>query len=96
VLEIWDPLQFDEIVVSTLPGHASDWLRWDVPHRIARATDAQVTHIVSAPPAPAPAAEPVTKQEPSPLGPLSVLGWGHPREETSQERQRRLRALGGH
>jgi hypothetical protein len=93
VLEAWDPLLFDEIVVSTLPGHASDWLRWDVPHRIARATDAQVTHIVSSPPANL-TTEPVPKAEPSPLGPLSVLGWGHPKNETTEERQRRLRALG--
>jgi hypothetical protein len=95
VLEVWDPLAHDEIIVSTLAGEASKWLRWDVPHRVAQATDAHVTHVVSTPPAEAPRAEPVARKEPPKLGPHSVLSWGHPKDETEQERQRRLKALGG-
>jgi hypothetical protein len=95
VLEVWDPLAHDEIIVSTLAGQSSKWLRWDVPHRIAQATDAHVTHVVATPPAEAPRAEPVARKEPARLGPLSVLSWGHPKDETEQERQRRLKALGG-
>jgi hypothetical protein len=49
VREAWDPLRYDEVIVSTLPGHASQWLRWDLPQRVARATDASVTHVMSRP-----------------------------------------------
>jgi hypothetical protein len=91
VLEVWDPLSYDEIIVSTLAGQASNWLRWDVPHRIAQATDASVTHVVSPQPAEVPRAEHAPRKEPSPLGPLSILAWGHPKDETTEERERRLR-----
>jgi hypothetical protein len=47
VLEVWDPRRFDEIVVSTLPGPQSRWLRWDLPSRLMRMTDARVTHVRS-------------------------------------------------
>ena len=47
VREAWDPQRYDEVIVSTLPGHASQWLRWDLPQRVARATDARVTHVMS-------------------------------------------------
>src|SRR5215208_4929517 len=57
-----------EGVVSTLPGHASEWLRWDLPHRIARATDAHVTHVMSSPPPAEPRWEPPPPKERSPLG----------------------------
>lgn len=45
VLEVWDPRNFDEVVVSTLPSGTSRWLAIDVPRRIQRMTDAQVTHV---------------------------------------------------
>jgi hypothetical protein len=93
VHEIWDPKRFDEIIVSTLPGHASEWLRSDLPHRIARLTDAQVRHVLSTTPQAPLNWEPAPRRERSPLGPLSVLAWGHPRDETPEERERRLRAL---
>ena len=93
VHEAWDPQRFDEVIVSTLPSHISEWVRWDLAHRVARATDAQVTHVVSSvPPAPPPS-EPAPRRERPPLGPLSVLAWGHPRDETEIERVRRLRSL---
>jgi hypothetical protein len=92
VAELWDPLSFDEIVVSTLPGAMSKWLQSDLPHRIARHTDAQVTHVISSTPqAPLQWESAPPTQKPS-LGPLSVLSWGRPKDETEQERERRLRA----
>ena len=35
--------------VSTLPTGTSRWLQIDVPHRIARVTDAKVSHVVANP-----------------------------------------------
>jgi hypothetical protein len=93
VHETWDPQRFDEVIVSTLPGRASEWVRWDLPHRVARATDANVTHVISSTPQVPLRTEPAPPRERPSLGPLSVLAWGHPRDETERERQRRLRAL---
>ena len=45
--EAWDPAEFDEIVVCTLPTGASKWLQVDLPHRLAKLTDAPVTHVVA-------------------------------------------------
>jgi hypothetical protein len=50
VLEVWDPRRHDEIIVSTLPGPRSRWLRAELPNRLLRATDAaRVTHVTSVP-----------------------------------------------
>lgn len=46
-MEAWDPRLYDEIVVCTLPTGTSRWLQIDVPHRIARMTDATVSHVVA-------------------------------------------------
>jgi hypothetical protein len=46
VRETWDPSRFDEVIVSTLPTHSSRWLLIDLPHRVANATGASVTHVV--------------------------------------------------
>jgi hypothetical protein len=48
VKEVWDPGQFDEVIVSTLSRDSSRWLEADLPHRIARITDAPVSHVVPA------------------------------------------------
>jgi hypothetical protein len=45
--EAWDPNAMDEIVVCTLPTGVSRWLQLDLPHRIAKLTDAPVTHVVA-------------------------------------------------
>jgi CBS domain-containing protein len=36
---------FDEIIVSTLPAHLSQWLRTDLPSRIERTFDLPVAHV---------------------------------------------------
>lgn len=40
---------FAEILVSTLPHRTSRWLRMDLPHRLARAVDIPVRHVVCTP-----------------------------------------------
>ena len=49
VEEIWDPRRFDEVIVVTLPTDVSRWMALDLPRRIARCTDANVTHVVASP-----------------------------------------------
>jgi hypothetical protein len=80
VTEAWDPRQYDEIVVSTLPMGFSKWLHAGLPERVERMTGAPVTHLVSAPPkreAPTVAAPIPEKRL---LGPLTVLTWGGHRD----------------
>jgi hypothetical protein len=48
VQQAWDPRSYDEIIVSTLPTGVSRWLQVDLPHRIAKLTDAPVKHVVAA------------------------------------------------
>jgi hypothetical protein len=52
-MEIWDPMQYDEIVVSTLPTGSSRWLGLDLPRRLEKLTSVPVRHVVSQPPRPA-------------------------------------------
>jgi hypothetical protein len=78
VHDVWDAATYDEIVVSTLPTGVSKWLRIDVPHRLEKLTGAQVEHVETAPPRPAP---PITHRErrregSGVLAPLAALGWG--------------------
>ena len=49
VQEVWDPRKFDEVIVATLPTDVSRWMALDLPRRIERFTDAQVTHVVASP-----------------------------------------------
>jgi hypothetical protein len=81
VSEAWDPGRFDEVIVSTLPGKSSKWLRFDFPHRVAAITGAPVTHVVAMDMRPEPAHGPPPPHETSPLGPLGVLAWGGRRQE---------------
>jgi GABA permease len=75
--EVWDPRQFDEIVISTLPTGVSRWLAADLPHRVEKLTGVQVEHVVAKEPR-----EPArTEQVPEPdrygvLTPLSALTGG--------------------
>ena len=57
VHEAWDPAKYDEIVVCTLPTGVSKWLQVDLPHRVAKLTDAPVTHVVAREARPAAAAQ---------------------------------------
>jgi hypothetical protein len=45
VLEAWDPLEFDEIIVSTLPASTSPWMQAGLPRRIELHTGALVRHV---------------------------------------------------
>jgi hypothetical protein len=47
--EEFDPSRHDEIVIATLPTGVSKWLQVDLPHRVERATDVPVTHVVAEP-----------------------------------------------
>ena len=50
VMDIWDPMKFDDIVVSTLPTGSSRWMGLDLPHRLEKLTSVPVRHVVSHPP----------------------------------------------
>jgi hypothetical protein len=45
VIEAYDPARHDEIIVSTLPASISRWMGIDLPARVAKATNALVTHV---------------------------------------------------
>lgn len=45
VVDAYDPKRHDEIIVSTLPPSVSHWLGIDLPARVARATNALVSHV---------------------------------------------------
>jgi hypothetical protein len=45
VQETWDPRNFDEVIVSTLPGSTSKWLQADLPHRVQQITGCVVQHV---------------------------------------------------
>ena len=74
--EVWDPMRHDEVVVCTLPGQSSRWIRADLPHAAARYTGVSVTHVVAHDPEREPSTSPAPKHEASSMGPLSVLAWG--------------------
>ncbi|HEX2416281.1 MAG TPA: hypothetical protein VHJ37_13810 [Thermoleophilaceae bacterium] len=70
VMEAWDPMKFDEIVVSTLPSGSSRWLGLDLPRRLGKLTSVPVHHVVSEP-RPEVQTEPVPERDS--LGVLSPL-----------------------
>jgi hypothetical protein len=74
--EVWDPLRHDEVIVATLPGQSSKWVRGDLPHAVARYTGVSVTHVVAHDPEVVPEVTPAPVHERAPLGPLTVLAWG--------------------
>jgi GABA permease len=81
VTEAWDPRQYDEIIVSTLPMRFSKWLHAGLPERIAKLTGAPVTHVISESTRHELVIEPAPTHERSPMGPLSVLAWGGHKEQ---------------
>ena len=77
VQTVWDPRKFDEVIVSTLPGQASKWMLIDLPHRVARFTGVQVTHVVGSEEKVEPIKDIVPPREKrGVLTPLTVLSWG--------------------
>ncbi len=74
--EVWDPMRHDEVIVCTLPGQSSRWIRADLPHAVARYTGVSVLHVVAQDPEVEPPVSPPPVHEKSSLGPLSVLSWG--------------------
>ncbi len=74
--EVWDAMRHDEVVVCTLPGQSSKWIRTDLPHAVARFTGVSVTHVVAHDPEVRPETSAAPVRERQPLGPLSVLAWG--------------------
>jgi len=75
VHDVWDPMRWDEIVVSTLPTGASRWLQADLPHRIEKLTDLPVRHVVAQPPPKRPKPTPMPAHESyGILTPLAALG----------------------
>jgi hypothetical protein len=46
-MDVWDPMAFDEIVVSTLPTGVSRWLGLDLPRRLQKLTGVTVRHVVA-------------------------------------------------
>ncbi len=80
VTDAWDPKRYDEIIVSTLPMRLSKWMHAGLPERIAKLTDAPVTHVVSPPPRPEHEVAPPPAHPDRAMGPLSVLSWGARKE----------------
>ena len=78
VMDMWDPMKFDEIIVSTLPTGTSRWLGLDLPHRLEKLTSVPVRHVVSHPPQQqVPTGPP--PERPQRLGVLAALGAMIPR-----------------
>jgi hypothetical protein len=83
VYELWKPGSFDEVIVSTLPGQTSRWLRSDVPYRIGHMCDLPVTHVVAMSMAKPPLhGEPPPRPSRGGIGILNVMAYrgSHPRE----------------
>jgi cell pole-organizing protein PopZ len=46
IADVVHDLEFDEIILSTLPPGLSRWLRQDLPHRVERQFELPVTHVI--------------------------------------------------
>jgi hypothetical protein len=73
VMDMWDPMKFDEIIVSTLPTGPSRWLGVDLPHRLEKLTSVPVRHVVSQPERDEVPTGPPPEQ-PQRMGVLAALG----------------------
>jgi hypothetical protein len=87
VAELCGPGRFDEVIVSTLPGQTSRWLRSDVPYRIGALTDLPVTHVVAVSMLRrVPRGAPPERHERMPLGLLNVMAYRGTRPQGVRER----------
>jgi hypothetical protein len=86
--EVWDPMRHDEVIVCTLPGRSSRWVRADLPNSVARYTGVPVHHIVAHDPDEAPRVSAAPLHGTSPMGPLSVLAWGKSASQPESPRHR--------
>ena len=85
VHELWDPREWDEVVISTLPTGVSKWLQVDLPHRVEKLTGVQVTHVVAAPPRPEPRTEPAPARESyGVLAPFAAITGGRPKDDPTR------------
>ena len=83
--EVCSPGRFDEVIVSTLPGATSRWLRSDVPYRIGALTDLPVTHVVAMSMARRlPEPSPPTARRRDPLSLLNVMAYGGSRRPADE------------
>lgn len=48
IRELTAQVQFDRVIVSTLPHRMSGWLRRDLPSRVKKATGLPLDHVISA------------------------------------------------
>jgi hypothetical protein len=89
VAEVCQPGRFDEVIVSTLPGQTSRWLRSDVPYRIGALTDLPVTHVVAMSMLHPPQhGGPPPERERAGIGLLNVMGYRGPRTSDSELKRR--------
>jgi hypothetical protein len=47
VAEVWDPGEYDELVLATLPPERSHWLALDLPARLEQLAGVRVAHVVT-------------------------------------------------
>ena len=71
VMEAWDPMKFDEILVSTLPTGSSRWLEANLPRRLEKLTSVPVRHVISTP-----KVEPHTSPAPEARDPRGAVAAG--------------------
>ena len=91
VMDVWDPMKFDEIIVSTLPTGSSRWLGLDLPHRLEKLTSVPVRHVVSTPRPEVPTGPP--PEPPQRFGVLAALGADDEALGGRPEREARLAPL---
>jgi hypothetical protein len=72
VMDVWDPMEFDEIVVSTLPTGVSRWMGLDLPRRLERLTAVPVRHVVAQPQADVHWERPPEREDYGVLSPLAA------------------------
>ncbi len=89
VHEAWDPHEWDEVIISTLPGHTSKWLEIGLPSRVERITGVPVAHVVAREEkAPIKGSPPPKRERWGVLSPLRSLGWGRAGDSPESPRPR--------